>query len=70
MGEDEIWSLEVIVGKIFIPLSYVMGVPWDECENVGRLIGIKTMVNEFVAFQRMQEMIKANLLSVSRNLLL
>lgn len=47
-----------------------MGVPWDECENVGRLIGIKTMVNEFVAFQRMQEMIKANLLSVSWNFFL
>lgn len=63
VDEEELWSLEVIVGKIFIPLSYMMGVPWDECENVGRLIGIKTMVNEFVAFQRMQEMIEQNLLS-------
>ncbi|KAJ8984166.1 hypothetical protein NQ317_017818 [Molorchus minor] len=57
------WSLEVIVGKIFIPVSYLMGVPWEECENVGILIGIKTMVNEFVAFERMHVMISADLLS-------
>ncbi|KAJ8917292.1 hypothetical protein NQ315_002310 [Exocentrus adspersus] len=60
---DEVWSLEAIVGKIFIPISYIMGVPWEECENVGKLIGIKTMVNEFVAFQRMQVMIKSGELS-------
>lgn len=56
-------SLELIAGKIFIPVSYIMGVPWSECENVATLIGIKTMVNEFVAFERMHTMIKAGLLS-------
>lgn len=47
---NEIWSLDRIVGYVFIPVSFIMGVPWDECENVGKLIGIKTMVNEFAAF--------------------
>ncbi|KAJ8953708.1 hypothetical protein NQ314_007318 [Rhamnusium bicolor] len=63
IDEDQIWTLEVIVGKIFIPISFFMGVPWDECEYVGQLIGIKTMVNEFVAFQRMHTMIELNQLS-------
>lgn len=40
-----------------------MGVPWDECEQVGKLIGLKTMVNEFVAFEAMGRME----LRVSRN---
>lgn len=54
--ESEIWSLELIAGKIFIPVAWIMGVNWDQCEKVGQLIGIKTMVNEFVAFSRMQNM--------------
>lgn len=28
-----------------------MGVPWDQCEEVGTLIGLKTVVNEFVAYE-------------------
>jgi pyrimidine nucleoside transport protein len=50
------WTLELILGKVLIPVSYIMGVEWDECEKVGQLIGIKTMVNEFVAFQKMGTM--------------
>ncbi|XP_004933307.1 solute carrier family 28 member 3 [Bombyx mori] len=56
-------NLEWIMGKVFIPLCYVMGVPWEECELVGSLIGLKTIVNEFVAYQRMGEMLKDGLLS-------
>lgn len=48
--------MQLIAGKVFIPLSYVIGVPWNETEMVGRLIGVKTMVNEFVAFEEMQNM--------------
>lgn len=33
-----------------------MGIPWKECEKVGALIGTKTMVNEFVAFEKMSKM--------------
>ena len=36
-----------------MPVSYVMGVEWTECELVGKLIGIKTVVNEFIAYQRL-----------------
>ncbi|XP_056629774.1 sodium/nucleoside cotransporter 2-like [Diorhabda sublineata] len=60
---ESVLSLELISGKIFIPVSYIMGVPWSECEYVGTLIGIKTMVNEFVAFERMHTMINAGMLS-------
>ncbi|CAG9854852.1 unnamed protein product [Phyllotreta striolata] len=59
---DPMWTLELITGKIFIPISFIMGVPWDECESVATLIGIKTMVNEFVAFKKMGEMLEQGLL--------
>lgn len=48
--------MQLFVGKVLIPVSYIIGVPWNESEDVGKLIGIKTMVNEFVAFQEMQNM--------------
>lgn len=43
-------SLEIILGWLFAPLAWVMGVPWRDCLTVGRLLGIKTAVNEFVAY--------------------
>lgn len=49
-------SLEIILGKVFMPLSWTMGVPWDHCEDVATLIGLKTVVNELVAYQRLGEM--------------
>ena len=45
-----------------------MGIQWDECEEVARLVGIKTVVNEFVAYQQMGESKLAGLLSVSNSL--
>lgn len=43
-------SLEAILGLIFSPLAWVMGVPWQDCTVVGRLLGEKMAVNEFVAY--------------------
>jgi len=56
-------SFEYLLGKIFIPLAYIMGVPSMDCENVARLIGIKTIVNEFAAYQRLGELVKAKKIS-------
>lgn len=38
-----------------MPLSWIMGVPWEHCETVGTLIGLKTVVNELVAYERLGE---------------
>lgn len=48
-----------------MPLAWVMGVDWAECGKVGELIGLKTILNEFVAYQKLSEMLKAGELSVS-----
>ncbi|XP_065173062.1 sodium/nucleoside cotransporter 2 isoform X1 [Atheta coriaria] len=54
-GPEEIWSVELLMGYIFMPVSFLLGVPWDECQTVGKLIGLKTMVNEFAAFQQFKD---------------
>lgn len=48
-----------------MPLAWSMGVAWEECHDVGILIGLKTFVNEFVAYASLSKMIQANTLSVS-----
>jgi concentrative nucleoside transporter, CNT family len=46
-------SLGRILGAPLAPLAYVMGVPWSEAPFVGELLGTKTVLNEFIAYQTM-----------------
>lgn len=43
-------SIQRILGWIFSPLMYMIGVPWSEAPLSGSLMGIKTVLTEFVAF--------------------
>ena len=43
-------SLQKILGYIFAPICWLMGVPWNESANAGELLGIKLATNEFVAY--------------------
>lgn len=43
-------SLQAILGTLLRPLAWVMGVPWVDTAYVGALIGLKTTLNEFVAY--------------------
>ncbi|MEZ6090981.1 MAG: nucleoside transporter C-terminal domain-containing protein [Pirellulaceae bacterium] len=43
-------SLESLLGFVFSPLAFGMGVPWSESLEAGRLIGLKTVANEFIAY--------------------
>ncbi|MBX2796296.1 MAG: NupC/NupG family nucleoside CNT transporter [Myxococcales bacterium] len=52
-------SLSHILGVVFAPLALLMGVPWEECGAVGRLLGEKIVLTEFVAYIHLGEMIRA-----------
>jgi len=43
-------TLERLLGWVFAPLMWLAGVPWSEAFNAGSLMGIKTAVNELVAY--------------------
>lgn len=49
VGFDSL-SLELILGWLFAPLAFLLGVPWEEATLAGSFIGQKLVVNEFVAF--------------------
>lgn len=46
----ETLSLELVLGTLFRPIAFLLGVPWDEAGVAGNLIGQKLVLNEFVAF--------------------
>ncbi|MCC7253724.1 nucleoside transporter C-terminal domain-containing protein [Hyphomicrobium sp.] len=48
-------TIEGIMGWLFAPFAWLIGVPWSECGTAGSLIGIKTVINEFVAYLRLAE---------------
>jgi len=50
-------TLQAILGVVLAPLAFLMGVPWAEAQEVGSLIGIKTILNEFIAYQQLAEAI-------------
>ncbi|HSK79853.1 MAG TPA: nucleoside transporter C-terminal domain-containing protein, partial [Thermoanaerobaculia bacterium] len=56
-------TLEVVFGYVLRPLAWLMGVPWNEADEVGTLLGIKTVLNEFVGYVKMEEMVNAGQLS-------
>lgn len=51
-------ALKDIFGCIFAPVAYVLGVPWVDCPTVGRLMGEKIVINEFVAYSDLSTMLK------------
>lgn len=57
-GEHLGWvpgSLRTLLGTLFQPLAFLMGVPWEDAGKVGYLLGIKIGANEFVAYQALSE---------------
>ena len=51
-------SLELILGWIFAPIAYLIGIPWHEATIAGSFIGQKLVVNEFVAYMHFGEYLK------------
>jgi len=46
-------SIEGILAYVFAPIAWLMGIPWNEAIIAGELLGIKTTLNEFVAYGAM-----------------
>lgn len=48
-------SFELILGYLFAPIAWLLGIPWNEAVTAGSLIGNKIVVNEFVAFIQLMD---------------
>jgi CNT family concentrative nucleoside transporter len=54
------WKLETIFGRVMAPLAWLTGIEWQYCSRVGGLLGIKTVLNEFLAYLAMKQMLVAD----------
>jgi concentrative nucleoside transporter, CNT family len=43
-------TFQQILGLAFAPLAWLTGIPWAECTAAGALLGVKTVLNEFIAY--------------------
>jgi concentrative nucleoside transporter, CNT family len=43
-------SLERMLGILMAPVCWLIGIPWEEAATAGRLMGIKTILNELIAY--------------------
>jgi CNT family concentrative nucleoside transporter len=59
-------SLQRVFGWVFAPLAFLIGIPWAEAGTAGALIGIKTVLNEFVAYLQMAGLPEGELSERSR----
>jgi CNT family concentrative nucleoside transporter len=46
-------TLTTILGTLFSPLAWLMGVEWKECRSAGELLGLKLVATEFVAYEKL-----------------
>ncbi|WP_372899045.1 nucleoside transporter C-terminal domain-containing protein, partial [Stieleria sp.] len=49
-----------ILGYACWPIAWLLGIPAAECAEAGRLIGLKTVANEFIAYQSLGEMMRSS----------
>ena len=56
-------TMQRLLGWALAPLAWLMGVPWPDAVEVGGLLGVKTVLNEFIAYQALSESLKAGALS-------
>jgi CNT family concentrative nucleoside transporter len=49
LGQEGL-TLQLLLGQVLRPIAWLIGVPWSETAYVGGLVGIKVVLNEFVAY--------------------
>jgi len=56
-------TLELVLGYVLSPIAWIIGVPWGDAVTVGSLIGQKVVLNEFIAYLNLSQLIPTGVLS-------
>jgi CNT family concentrative nucleoside transporter len=56
-------TLEILLGYVLSPIAWIIGVPWQDSITVGSLIGQKVVLNEFIAYLNLSNLIPTGVLS-------
>ncbi len=51
--------IETILGWLISPIAYIIGVPWADAINMGSLLGTKIVLNEFVAYTQLADLVES-----------
>lgn len=63
-------SLELLMGMVFQFAAFAIGVPWESALDFGSLLGTKIVLNEFVAYSQMGDLISAKTLVDEKTILM
>jgi CNT family concentrative nucleoside transporter len=55
-------TLQTVLGWLGQPFAWAMGVPWKDCAAIGGLLGERTVINEFIAFDHLGQLNRAGAL--------
>lgn len=69
-GQFDSFSLQFILGTIFAPVAWILGVPSADIMLVGQLLGEKTVLNEFYAYVSLTDMRDGEMFSSERSVVL
>jgi len=61
------WSMNNLFSMLFYPLAWIMGIESGDCAIAGELLGKKVVVNEFIAYAEMGEIMDGKVLDASGN---
>lgn len=56
-------TIEILLGYLLSPIAWIIGVPWSDAVSVGSLIGQKVVLNEFIAYLNLSQLIPTGVLS-------
>jgi CNT family concentrative nucleoside transporter len=69
-GRFDGFSFTYFLALIFAPFAWILGVPSADITLVGQLLGMKTVINEFVAYEQFQGVLSAGLLQNEKSVLI
>jgi CNT family concentrative nucleoside transporter len=51
--DESAWSLAMLMGYLFSPIAWLMGIETGDCRAAGELLGLKMVANEFLAYEQL-----------------
>lgn len=54
--QGEALSLQRLLGYVMAPIAWLMGIPWQEASTAGALLGVKTVLNELLAYLQLAQL--------------
>ncbi len=63
-------SLDLIFSFFFSPFAFLLGVPWEDATAVGKLLGMKTAINEFVAYLKLADLLEDGVIKNAKSVII